>query len=119
MHELIETLRAGNPVRIRQMTCSKNKVIRVKVAGLSTRIKITKSQTIAIRDNNESFVCGLFPSFTEAWIAADQRDDFQDLCKVVSYMRIRMELRTDIISAAFSDPEGTLSILEMEHETFK
>lgn len=112
----ITQLAQGNAVRNRLIKSSKTKVIRIKVGPLPTRIKITPSQAIAIKDNNDCFISGLFPDFYERWLDRETRTDVDHLENVVSFMRIRMELRNDLMSAAFSDPANTLQLLEIEHD---
>ena len=112
----ITQLAQGNAVRNRLIKSSKTKVIRLKVGNLPTRIKVTHSQAIAIKDSNDCFISGLCPDYQSRWRDRDKRNDADDLEDVISFMRIRMELRTDIISAAFSDPQNTLNILQMEHD---
>lgn len=116
--EILDLLSGNQPVRDRSFKSHKTKVIRLKVGSISTRIKITPSQAIFIKDNNDAFVEGLFPDFTERWRDRMNRSDHEDLKTVITYMRIRMELRTDLISAAFSAPVETLSLLEREHDTY-
>ena len=115
---IAKLLNSGNAIKDRDIRSPKNKVIRVKIKDVPTRCKITSSQTIACRDDNDSFIRALFPDYIDRYRSAKLLNDryYQDLFETVSFMRIRMELRTDLISAAFADPKQTLRKLELEHD---
>ena len=114
-----EKLMNNQAVRSRMIYSNKNKVIRIKLVDSPIRVKITASLMIAVRDTNEAFVKSLFPDYAERFESAEQREDYAILMSCVSFMRIRMELRRDLMDAAFANPRETLRLLELEHDAQK
>jgi hypothetical protein len=101
-----------------EITSPKNKVLRLKLRGLDIRCKITKNHMITIADTDDAFIDSMFPDHSEMWNTREERADCYVLQELVKYMRIRMELRRDIIDSGFADPAKTLRLLKLEHSTF-
>jgi hypothetical protein len=106
-------------VRTRLIYSNKNKVIRIKVIDTPIRVKITASLMVAVRDTNESFVKSLFPDYSKRFDDLNERNDYALIIRCISFMRIRMELRRDLMDAAFANPQETLRLLELEHDARK
>lgn len=111
-------LKNGSSVLNPDITSSKNKVLRLDFRGLNIRVKVTKNHMIAIRDESRDFVRALFPDHLEQWDNRNSRSDSYLLEELIKYMRIRMELRRDIMDSAFANPGNTLKLLKLEHSTF-
>lgn len=112
-----EALLDGEAIRTRDITANKTKVLCVKIKDTNVRIKVTNSITIMVRDTNRNFIKALFPAFVERYDSSIKRHDFSAIDGAVTFMRLRMELRRDLLDAVFADPHSTIRILEMEHET--
>jgi hypothetical protein len=102
-------------LRDRNVTTGKTKVLRIALHETPIRIKVTPSQSIAVRDNDEAFVKALFPSHYEEYSA--RRSD-KSLKECVAFMRMRMELRREVMRSALIDPRQTLIDLKREHKNF-
>ena len=112
------SLKNGRSICNPDITSSKNKVLRLEFRGLKVRAKITKNHMIAIQDDNSDFVKALFPDHSDQWENRKSRSDSYVLEELIKYMRIRMELRRDIMDSAFANPAQTLRLLKLEHSTF-
>lgn len=97
-------------------TSTKTKVIRVQYQGTHIRMKVTDSKTIAIRDTDHAFVKSLFPAYYARYSFRMQDSDRADVREVIRFMRLRMELRRNIMEMALANPVKTLKDLRAEHE---
>jgi hypothetical protein len=97
------------------MSATKTKVIRVRYNGTHIRIKVTESHSIAIRDTDHAFVKALFPAYFERYELRMGDPDKADVREVIRFMRLRMELRRNIMEIALSAPRETLKFLNEEH----
>ena len=114
--DLYANLKDGRAVRTRIINSNRNKVLCLNIRNLSVRLKVTKSVTIAIQDTNEVFLRELFPDHYLRWKEEADRKDFHFLEGTINFMRIRMELRRDLMDLAFADPVETLKVLKKEHQ---
>jgi len=115
--QTITSLLNGEAIRTRDITANKTKVICVKVKDTNVRIKVTPSLTIMVRDTNTAFIKALFPDYIERYESSRSRHDYSDINGAITFMRLRMELRRDLLDAVFADPNRTIQLLELEHET--